>query len=66
MSLAATIEGGQGSGVPRRAGHAATVAMVTARQGPDYWPDGAAVLAASRTAPATAPATFSLKTLGTM
>ncbi|REE61094.1 hypothetical protein BX257_3657 [Streptomyces sp. 3212.3] len=63
MSLAATIEGGQGSGVPRRAGHAATVAMVT---GPDYWPDGAAVLAASRTAPATAPATFSLKTLGTM
>lgn len=67
MSLAATLEAARARRVPRRAGSTATVAMVTAPAGGrGYSPGAGAAFAASRTAPATAPATLSLKTLGMM
>ncbi|GGV55681.1 hypothetical protein GCM10010340_34420 [Streptomyces griseoloalbus] len=77
--LAATLEGCQFLRVPRRAGSNRRVVILT---GPDvraceggrgprdvrcgYEADAPAAFAASRTAPATAPATLSLNTLGMM
>ncbi|GKQ37799.1 hypothetical protein ALMP_43350 [Streptomyces sp. A012304] len=66
---AATLEGRPGASVPRRAGTGAAVAILTAPARPDADYDDTvapAAFAASRTAPATAPATLSLKTLGMM
>ncbi len=62
--LAATLEGGQDYGFRDAPVLTTPVAILTAtgRRG-GHAP---AALAASRTAPATAPATFSLKTLGMM
>ena len=65
LSLADTIEGGQGTRVPRRTGRYA-VAMVTAEAAYSTVAEAPAAFAAVRTAPATAPATLSLKTLGMM
>ncbi len=71
LSLADTIEGVPRGRVPRRAVAKPVVAILTAAAGPS--PYGCEVVAAaptafaaSRTAPATAPATLSLKTLGMM
>ncbi|GAA4001377.1 hypothetical protein GCM10022232_44700 [Streptomyces plumbiresistens] len=70
LSLADTINVGQEGRVPRRAGVRPAVAILTTGPRPRGIPGGyeaaPAAFAASRTAPATAPATFSLKTLGMM